>query len=307
MVERDAIGWVEAVMDDLLLRAPPLITWRADRRGVPVSVRLRCAEEDIATVVYPASDQPVATVQFARAAQRAVVARHQTPLPACRDHRMSLEPYIGEGGEPGWGCPQGDVRCAVGDFPETLWPPQWWERPDPPLVADRLQRRGLRFVGLGVDDLPDDSVVLAQLYEGADLASYEAAVAPYPFRVTRWLPPERTVRSDGQVDRDGVHYRSLSRSGVRHLAGLAGQLDRTRPNEPGDFVVTNGPENRTPVRLLAAHRLIDTDPFLLDERGGAFARVGDEARCTGGYRPSPVDNEPTAFTASELQVRQSAS
>lgn len=305
-MDRDAIGWVGAVVGDLLFRSPPPgIVWRADRRTPPLSVRFRSAEEDFATLVYPDDEQALATVQFAAEAQQAVVARQHTPLPACREHRVSLDPYVNEEGQAGWRCSHGDVHCAVGDFPEWLWPPRWWERLDPPLVSDRLVRRGLRYVTLGVDDSFDGQVVSAQLPEGADLAAYEAAVAPYPFRVTRWLPPDRTTRRDGETGRDGVRYRSLSRSGVRHLAGLGGQLDRAGPNEAGDFVIINGPDDRTPVRLLAAHLLSDTEPFLLDQHGNPFAAIGDDARCTGGYEPSPVDGEPLVFVASELRVRES--
>lgn len=159
-MDRDAIGWVGAVVGDLLFRSPPPgIVWRADRRTPPLSVRFRSAEEDFATLVYPDDEQALATVQFAAEAQQAVVARQHTPLPACREHRVSLDPYVNEEGQAGWRCSHGDVHCAVGDFPETLWPPQWWERLDPPLVSDRLERRGLRYVTLGVDDGPDGQVV----------------------------------------------------------------------------------------------------------------------------------------------------
>jgi hypothetical protein len=84
------------------------------------------------------------------AAQDHLVEVLRAPVPLCPRHAHALLGMV-SGGQLTWVCPAGEWECALGDYAERTWPQLDLDSGLAPILAARLQRRGITgWVTLGV-------------------------------------------------------------------------------------------------------------------------------------------------------------
>lgn len=298
---RSPFDWLEAVFDDIAVRAPFGVVWSVDSGQLPVTVTVRPADHPpVRLVLRAAGDLESSVARFAGGLQSALRPVLGVAVPPCPAHGRGLVAARTAGGV-GWSCPEGDFGCVVGDYREALWPPG----PREPAgevaawLAARFARRGIGQAGqVGAEFRGGGWVAMVGLRPAADQAAVRAAAAPVPVEIT-WLEPVRTVRHREPG------YRALSLRGAwMHLAPLPGMLRRPRPGDDCDFLIEHAPGQTVRVWLIPEHQRGSADgPVLLDAAGEPFAADGDRVLAIGGFAAaSPVEGEDEVFRAGELRV-----
>ena len=305
---RTPTDWLEALFLDVGFRARPAVLWSVNSRELPITVTVKAGEEAVGRLLLDAPDLVDAVRRFAAELQGVLEPVLGVGAPPCPSHagalvaRRSLDLIE-------WQCPEGDFRCALGDYQEALWPPGADERDGAPMLVNRLRRRGLKWSTLAVDSRGGTWVASITLQPDTDEQAARAAAAPLVAEVHR-TSPAYTVREDHLGVPGRPPYRSLGLRGTPGpLALLRGTLRRASEADDCDFLVEGTSGHHIRVRLGPEHAVGAVgDGVILDVSGKPFASDGDSVECVGGAAPSShVEGDPTYFYAWELRVLLKAS
>jgi hypothetical protein len=171
----DVLEFVDRVLGDLALRGGMFVARRPEG-GEPDTIVVQTGEEGRYRIAVPEPGTATALERFMADAQAYLSEVFGQPVPRCplHDHALIAQPG---GREPSWVCPDGDARCAVGEYDELNWPPR---RDDerggvPSALVKRFARRGIagwQRVGVSLRDgrwvarvrmWPVDADVVAQI------------------------------------------------------------------------------------------------------------------------------------------------
>ena len=304
-VARQPLDWLEDLFADIGFRARPGVLWSVNSRELPIMVSVKVGEESVGHLVLDGPDLIDSVCSFAAELQHVLQPVLQVGVPPCPSHSRALVARSAldliE-----WQCPEGDFGCAVGEYQEALWPPGPDERDAPPMLANRLSRRGLRWSTLEVTRKDGAWVTKITLQPGTDDGAVRGAAAPLLAEL-HYTGPAYTVREDHAGGRGSAPYRALSLLGTPRLGALLmGTLHRAAEEDGCDFLVEGAPGHRMRVRLAAEHTVCAVgECVILDASGEPFANDGDSVECGGGGAPSSrVEGDPTYFYAWELRVLQ---
>ena|GEM_PF-3382434 len=300
---RQPLDWLEALFADIGFRALPGVLWSVNSRELPITVTVKAGEEAVGHLVLDGPDLIDSVCSFAAELQHVLRPVLHFGVPPCPSHSRVLEARrtldMIE-----WQCPKGDFGCALGEYQEALWPPGSEERDAAPMLANRLSRRGLRWLTLEVTRKDSAWATKITLQPGTDERAVRGAAAPLLAEV-HYTRHAHTVREDYAGGPGSAPYRSLSLRGTPQLGALlSGTLRRAAEEDGCDFLVEGTPGHYIRVRLGAEHTVSAVgECVILDASGEPFANDGDSVECGGGGAPSSrVEGDPTYFYAWELRV-----
>jgi hypothetical protein len=308
-VNKQPLDWLEAIFDDVRLRAVLEVAWMVDSRELPITIKVTPGGYPTHQLLLEGQDLLDVVQGFASDLQELLDPILDVSVPPCPVHGCALVPIrIGDHLE--WCCPEGDFTCAIGNYSEALWPPSPDEQPGNVAVrlAGRFDRRGIGGLSsFGAEPRDGGWVTHVTIRPDADEAAIRAAAAPISVEFTR-LGPMRTVRHEYPATESERAYRVLRLVGAGWLAELHGTLRRASEQDDCDFLVEKPSGYFTRVCFGAEHSIDRSDgPVVFDASGEPFADEGDEVSCVGGYKPrqSRVEGEgETAelFLAGDLRV-----
>lgn len=296
----ELLGWLDRLFDDCLARVPFGVAWELDRSEPPLAVTVIPADMPSRSIRLERDDLS-GRIGFAPRLQGFLSAAAARPPLSCPVHGLGLVP-VGADDQMIWSCPEGDLRCRVGDYElVAFWPPT---RVDPwvgPLLVKRLRRAGLAggWASLAVEDRAGALVARIAVRPGVDEHALRAAAAPLMVEITS-APAISTVReAHAATDREPAHEVLALRGVAIRGARLEGELRRATSGEDCDFVVGD-----TRVKLDAEHIIGGPGSALLQDAAGIpFADEGDLVSCGGGFAPrSPLRGEEPAFHAGSVTV-----
>lgn len=299
------VDWFEGLFDDLTTKIRSGMTWSLDRAEPPLTVQVQPADRPTMSLDL-ADDGPRERRAFAAELQAVLNPLLGVDVPPCPTHRGALE-VVETSGSVSWRCKEGDFSCAVGDYREALWPPGPDEPAEnlAPLLGHHLGRRGVMRGIASWSVRRHDGTLVADiaLRPDADETAIKKAADPVQLNVSR-VGSVTTARFEEPASEREPARRVLTVQGAAmHLALLRGTLRRPFPEENCDVVVESH-ASRIRVRLVPDHRLGGPGEALVyDHLDVAFADVGDEVGCVGGYGPaSHVEGDAGIFAAGRLSV-----
>lgn len=110
---------------------------------------IQTGEDHRHPLALPPLDSPPSIERFASEAQSHLAQVPGAPVPRCPLHHHALTPRATDG-QLVWECPQGEWRCALGDYEELTWPQLDAFDNLAPILARRLGRRALTSRSLSV-------------------------------------------------------------------------------------------------------------------------------------------------------------
>jgi hypothetical protein len=298
-VAEDVIELLGALFADLNVRSQGGVVWTATARRFPLEVEVTPA--DCPSRSFPVGGAVVAdgVVRFAQQVQQWLMAQLSGPVPPCPTDGSMLDPRL-VGRSPHWVCRQGDFECEFGRYLLALWPPAAYDPEAAPMLAARLDDRGIRFTQVGLGERASAPVAHVTLFPGEDEASVRAALTPFHVKIS-WAEAVWTERFTESTPEGTFRGLRLRGGGAQWLAALAGRLDRSSGDQDAD-VLLDGQS----VRLGPEHRLGGPgEPLLLDADGVPFADVGEIAYCVGGFPPATgVRGEVHPFYAWQIRIKE---
>jgi hypothetical protein len=186
-VAEDVIKLLGALFADLNVRSRGGVVWTASARHLPLEVEVTPA--DCNTRSFPLRGAVVAdgVVQFAQQVQQWLIGQLSDPVPPCPTHGFALDPRL-VGRFPRWACAQGDFDCEFGRYLLALWPPAAYDPEAAPMLAARLQDRGIRFTKVGLAERGSTPIAQVTLLPGEDEASVRAALGPFRVEISSAEP-----------------------------------------------------------------------------------------------------------------------
>jgi hypothetical protein len=298
-VAEDVIGLLGALFADLNVRSQGGVVWTATTRHFPLEVAVTSADRPTRSFPLRGAGVAEGLVQFAQQVQHWLVPQLPAPVPPCPTHGSALDPRL-VGRSPHWVCPQGDFECEFGRYLLALWPPAAYDPEAAPMLAARLDDRGIRFHSVGLAERASTPIAKVTLFLGEDESSARAALAPFRVEIS-WAEPAWTERFTESTPEGTFRGLRLRGDGAGWLAALTGQLERPSGDQDADVLV-----GEQSVRLGPEHRVGGPDePLLLEVGGVPFADVGEIAYCTGGFPPATgVRGEQRPFYAWQIRIKE---
>jgi hypothetical protein len=184
---------VDRVLGDLALR-DRMFVGRRPEAGESETVVIQTGEEGRHRLALPELESARSIETFMAAAQVHLGEVFGRPVPVCPRHDHAL---VGEAGgnEIAWVCPDGEWRCAVGDYEECIWPPELDAGNMAAVLSSRLARRGIAGVRrLGFSRRGGDWVAELGIWPMDDnlIEAIRKAAAPVAVEVKPedWGPPD---------------------------------------------------------------------------------------------------------------------
>ncbi len=287
----DLVEWVTRLFGDCRARSPFGVVLELDRAEPPLVAAVSPADMPTGYVGLDRDDVG-GRIAFACRLQAFLDVALDQPVPRCPTHNLGLTPTRVED-EVEWCCPEGDFRCAVGEYElAAFWPPTQADSWAAPLLAKRFDRHGATGLsGFWVEDRDGQLVARVTARPDANDDLVRAAASPLDVEFTR-APAISTVRRwHPATDHEPAHE-ILTLTGVAmRLARLDGVLRRPAPEDECDFLV-----GATRVRLGPDHLIGEPGrPLLMDAAGVVFADEGDHVSCGGGGVPRGPLHTDTRF------------
>jgi hypothetical protein len=296
----DLVGWVTRLFGDCRARAPFGVVLELDRAEPPLVAAVSPADMPTGYIRLDRDDIG-GRMDFACRLQAFLDVALDQPVPRCPTHNLGLAPTRVVD-EVVWCCPEGDLRCEVGEYElVAFWPPTRADTWAAPMLAKRFDRYGVTGLsGFSVEDRDGQLVAQVTVRPDANDDLVRAAASPLEVEFTR-APAISTVRQWHRATAREPAHEILTLTGVAmRLARLDGELRRAAPEDKCDFLV-----GTTRVQLGPDHLIGQPgSPLLMDAEGVAFADEGDQVSCGGGGVPrGPVrTDEPSIFHAGQISV-----
>lgn len=174
---------IDIALDDIAVRCTMYIGRRREAGDAGTFV-IQTGEEERFRLRLPdpASDASLETLTADVQAHLGEV--RGAPVPVCPRHEHGLL-GIASSGQLEWVCPDGEWRCAFGDYAERTWPQLGVDGGLAPILAGRLERRGIAgWVTLGVTVTELGPVAEIGVREMSDELSRKLRDAAAPLPVT---------------------------------------------------------------------------------------------------------------------------
>lgn len=135
---------VDRVLGDLALR-DRMFVGRRPEAGESATIVIQTGEEGRHRLALPELGSEKSIETFIADAQAHLSEVFGHPVPRCPRHDHAL---VGEasGDEIAWVCPDGEWRCALGDYEECTWPPELDAGNMAAVLSGRIRRRGIAGV-----------------------------------------------------------------------------------------------------------------------------------------------------------------
>lgn len=144
----NVLEMIDAVLGDLALR-DRMFVGRRPEAGEAATIVIQTGEDGRHRIALPKFGSRESIETFMSEAQAHLGEVFGQPVPRCPRHDHAL---VGEasGRQIAWVCPDGEWRCAVGDYEECAWPPELDDGNMAAALSSRLTRRqiaGVRRIG----------------------------------------------------------------------------------------------------------------------------------------------------------------